>query len=140
MTNIIKHRGIVENISGNHVRVRILQVSACAACHAKGYCSSSDSKEKIVDIDHPGGTFEVGEEVMIYGTTSMGMKAVLLAFVLPFLILISVLFILMNVTHNDELLSAAGAIAALIPYYLVIYLFRNKLKKNFTFTIKPINN
>lgn len=140
MTNIIKHRGVVENISGNHIRVRITQASACAACHAKGYCSSSDSKEKIVDVVHPGGAFTVGEEVMIYGTTSMGMQAVFLAFVLPFLILISVLFILMKTTQNDELLSAAGALAALVPYYVLIYLFRNRLKKNFTFTIKPTNS
>lgn len=138
MTNIIKHRGVVESIQGTHVRVRILQTSACSACNAKGYCSSSESKEKIVDIYHVVHPYEVGEEVMIYGTTSMGMQAVLIAFVLPFLILITVLFTVMSVTGDNELFSSMVALLALVPYYIVVYLFRNKLKKNFSFTLKPL--
>ena len=34
--NTIKHLGIVENIQGSHLSVRIVQTSACAACSAKG--------------------------------------------------------------------------------------------------------
>lgn len=138
MTNIIKHRGIVESTDGTHIRVRIMQTSACSTCNAKGYCSSSDSKEKIVDIYHSASSYEIGEEVMIYGTTSMGMQAVLIAFVIPFVILISALFIMMPLTGSNELLSALTALLSLIPYYIVVYLFRNKLKKNFSFTLKPI--
>ena len=48
--NTIKHLGIVENIQGSHLSVRIVQTSACAACSAKGHCSSADSKDKIIDI------------------------------------------------------------------------------------------
>lgn len=46
MADIIKHQGIVENINGSHVMVRIVQTSACAACSAKGHCASADTKEK----------------------------------------------------------------------------------------------
>lgn len=138
MTNIIKHRGVVENINGAHIRVRIMQTSACSTCNAKGYCSSSDSKEKIIDLYDSDQSFEVGEEVMIYGTASMGLQAVLIAFVIPFIILISVLFILMAETNNNEPVAALGALAALIPYYILVYFFRDRLKKNFTFTLKPL--
>ena len=48
--NTIKHLGIVENIQGSHLSVRIVQTSACAACSAKGHCSSADSKDKVIDI------------------------------------------------------------------------------------------
>ena len=48
--NTIKHLGIVENIQGSHLSVRIVQTSACAACSVKGHCSSADSKDKIIDI------------------------------------------------------------------------------------------
>ena len=44
--NTIKHLGIVENIQGSHLSVRIVQTSACAACSAKGHCSSADSRTK----------------------------------------------------------------------------------------------
>ena len=73
MTDIIKHRGIVENIEGSHVRVRIVQTSACSACSVKGHCNASESKEKLIDVfDMKASSYRIGEEVMIYGTTSIG--------------------------------------------------------------------
>ena len=39
MADSIKHQGIVENISGAHLQVRIVQTSACAACSIKGHCT-----------------------------------------------------------------------------------------------------
>ena len=99
MTDIIKHRGIVENIEGSHVRVRIVQTSACSACSVKGHCNASESKEKLIDVfDMKASSYRIGEEVMIYGTTSMGMQAVLLAFGIPFLVLLITLFISMRLT------------------------------------------
>ena len=75
--NTIKHLGIVENIQGSHLSVRIVQTSACAACSAKGHCSSADSKDKIIDIiDTAASSYQVGEKVMVVGETSMGMMAV----------------------------------------------------------------
>ena len=71
--NTIKHLGIVENIQGSHLSVRIVQTSACAACSAKGHCSSADSKDKIIDIiDTAASSYQVGEKVMVVGETSMG--------------------------------------------------------------------
>ena len=67
MTDIIKHRGIVENIEGSHVRVRIVQTSACSACSVKGHCNASESKEKLIDVfDMKASSYRIGEEVMIY--------------------------------------------------------------------------
>ena len=61
--NTIKHLGIVENIQGSHLSVRIVQTSACAACSAKGHCSSADSKDKIIDItDVTAASYQVRSE------------------------------------------------------------------------------
>lgn len=141
MTDIIKHRGIVENIEGSHVRVRIVQTSACSACSVKGHCNASESKEKLIDVfDMKASSYRIGEEVMIYGTTSMGMQAVLLAFGIPFLVLLITLFISMRLTGGNELRSALVALSALLPYYLIIHVCRNKLSKKFSFTLEPIKN
>lgn len=138
MANIIQHQGIVENINDSQIRVRIVQASACAACSAKGHCGSADSKDKIVDVTDDTHSYKVGDEVMVIGQTSMGMQAVLIAFVIPFIILISVLFIAITLTGGNEALSSIISLAMLIPYYILIWLSRKKLKKNFSFTIKPI--
>ena len=136
--NTIKHLGIVENIQGSHLSVRIVQTSACAACSAKGHCSSADSKDKIIDIiDTAASSYQVG--VMVVGETSMGMMAVSLAFVLPFVLLIFSLFLLMAWIEN-ELYAALLSLAVLAPYYFVLWLNKTRLKQKFSFTIKPINN
>ena len=138
--NTIKHLGVVENIQGSHLSVRIVQTSACAACSAKGHCSSADSKDKIIDvIDTAASSYRVGEKVMVIGETSMGMMAVVLAFIIPFILLIFSLFLFMALMEN-ELYSALLSLAILIPYYFILWLNKTRLKQKFSFTIKPINN
>ena len=136
MADKIKHRGIVEKIEGSHVVVRIVQTSACAACNAKGLCNASESKEKQIDVYEVNASYQIGEEVILCGSTSMGMRAVVLAFGVPVLILLAALFITMQVTDDDALLSSIIALVAVIPYYLIIYLMRNKLNKTFSFVIE----
>ena len=138
--NTIKHLGIVENIQGSHLSVRIVQTSACAACSVKGHCSSADSKDKIIDIiDTAAASYQVGENVMVVGETSMGMQAVALAFIIPFVLLIFTLFLFMALIEN-ELYAALLSLAVLVPYYYILWLNKTRLKQKFSFTVKPINN
>ena len=138
--NTIKHLGIVENIQGSHLSVRIVQTSACAACSVKGHCSSAESKDKIIDIiDTAAASYQVGENVMVVGETSMGMQAVALAFIIPFVLLIFTLFLFMALIEN-ELYAALLSLAVLVPYYYILWLNKTRLKQKFSFTIKPINN
>ena len=136
MADIIKHRGIVEKVEGSHVVVRIVQTSACASCSAKGLCNASESKEKQVDVYEVNASYRIGEEVVLVGSTSMGMRAVALAFGGPVLLLILALFVAMRVTDGDALVSSLVALLAVIPYYLVIYFMKDKLNKTFSFTIE----
>ena len=136
MADIIKHRGIVEKVEGIHVIVRIVQTSACASCSAKGLCNASESKEKQIDVYESNPSYRIGEEVVLCGSTSMGMRAVGLAFGVPLLILIAALFVTMRVTDGDALLSAVVALLAVVPYYLFVFLMKDKLDKTFTFVIE----
>lgn len=140
MTDIIKHRGIVENINGSHIQVRIVQTSACSACSVKGHCNASESKDKLIDVyENHSAEYYIGQNVMVHGTTSMGMQAVLLAFGVPFLVLFIALYATLQIT-GDELTAALAGLLALFPYYLIIYMCRGKLSRKFFFTIEPINN
>lgn len=136
MADIIKHRGIVVKTDGPHVVVRIVQTSACAACTAKGMCNASESKEKQIDVYEPGASYRIGEEVVLCGSTSMGMRAVGLAFGVPVLILMAALFVTMQVTDGDALLSALVALLAIIPYYIGLYLMKDRMNRTFSFVIE----
>ena len=136
MADIIKHRGIVEKVDGTHITVRIVQTSACAACSAKGLCNASESKEKQIDVYEANPSYQIGEEVVLCGTTSMGMRAVLLAFGVPLLIVMIALGVSMKMTDDNALFSSFIALLSVIPYYIVIYFMKDKLNKTFSFTIE----
>ena len=73
MANTIKHQGIVENINGSHLQVRIIQTSACASCSVKGHCTSADTKEKLVDVaDANAASYQPGDRVWVTGELSNG--------------------------------------------------------------------
>lgn len=136
MTDIIKHRGRVEKVEGSHVVVRIVQTSACSACSIKGHCNASESKEKLIDVFEVNASYQIGEEVVLLGTTSMGMLAVLLAFGVPLVILIVALGVTMHLTDGNALVSSLVGLLSIVPYYFAIHFNKDKLKKTFSFTIE----
>ncbi len=139
--DIIRHKGVVVDVTEHHVKVKIVQTSACAACSVKGHCNAAESKEKIVDVyDILANSYFVGDEVQLCGTTSMSFLAMLLAFGIPFAVVLSVLAIFLTATDGNELISAIASLLGLGPYYLILYLCRNKIKKEFNFIIEPVDD
>ena len=136
MTDIIKHRGRVEKVEGSHVVVRIVQTSACSACSIKGHCNASESKEKLIDVYEVNASYQIGEEVVLLGTTSMGMQAGLLAVGVPLVILIVGLGVTMHLTDGNALVSSLVGLLSIVPYYFAIHFSKDKLKKTFSFTIE----
>jgi sigma-E factor negative regulatory protein RseC len=135
MKSIIHHCGVVEKITGHSVYVKIVQQSACAGCHAKSMCMAADSKEKVIEIPDSSGLYYVNDPVIVCGQSSMGMQAVLLAFVLPLLLVVTTIVFGTYNKWNDGL-NALSGLLVLLPYYGILYLFRDKLKKKFIFTLK----
>ena len=139
MSNKITHKGKVKQIDNTRILVQIMQTSACSACEAKSLCHSAESKEKMIEV-HAADTadFEVGQEVMLVGTLSQGLKAVVYAYVIPLILMLAVLFLSLF-RGMDEALAALLSVGVLIPYYLIIYLMRHHLTRKFSFTLKHIN-
>ena len=139
MDNSIEHNGIVEKIENDIVYVRILQKSACSGCHAKGICSASEMKVKTIEVPCSDSSWKIGEEVEIIGKASMGMKAVLLAFVIPLLAMLAAI-IIGTLTGLEDSGSAMLALAILTTYYIILYINRGKLKNKFVFQLKEKHN
>ena len=117
----------------------ILQQSACSSCHAKGACTAADSKEKMVDVSDFTGKYKVNDLVTVVGQKSMGYKAVWWAFVIPIIIVVSLLVVSISVWRFGDMEAAMAAIVSLVPYYGLLYLLRNKMANSFKFTIKNNN-
>jgi sigma-E factor negative regulatory protein RseC len=130
----ISHQGIVKEKTGKSVFVSIISVSACSECHKENLCSISGNKEKIVEIT---GDYDVmpGDAVTVLMKQSMGHAAVVLGYFLPFILVIATLVILFSFKIS-ELFAGLISLAILAPYYYILFLFRRKINKKFTFTLK----
>jgi len=128
----IEHNGVIESISGNNIRVHIIQVAACSACKAKSLCSSSESKDKYIDVyDRLSDRWTVGQEVRVCGSLSMGKMAVRLAFGIPVLIMVISLLVGKLTLNLSDGWSVLLMFLLTGIYFLIMYLLRDKISKKF---------
>ena len=137
MKGYIEHSGVIESIMGTHIRVQIVQAAACSGCKAKSLCTSSEMKEKCIDVyDSNPERWAVGEAVNVRGTLSMGKSAVRIAFGGPILIIVFVLIVSKLSLHLSDGWSVLLAFGAVGIYSLVLYLLRDMLSKKFVMWIE----
>lgn len=138
MSESIRHKGIVRQISGEVVRVNIIAESACASCHAKGICGLADMQEKTIEIKQSHEAYHAGEEVDVVMKESLGMKALFYSYMLPFIILLTVL-IVMTALGINELQAGLFSLPVLFPYYLLLFFFRKRLERVFHFSLEKLS-
>lgn len=134
--SIIKHPGIVTKVTEQNIFVQINVASACAQCHAQGMCkvlSSSNKTIKFNASDYP--DIKVGQQVNILMRKELGFKALVLGYIFPAILLIISIFVSFYFFRND-LYASIAALAVLLLYYLILSTQKNKLKKNFSFTLE----
>ena len=136
MSNKIKHAGVVDGVEGECVRVRILQSSACSACKVAAHCNASETKEKIIDVmDAYASHYQKGDQVMVVADTAVGFRASLYGYLLPLILMVVTLVGVLAATHSEGL-AALSALGILMPYYVLLFLMRNKLRNRLSFTLE----
>lgn len=134
--NKIKHTGIVDGVEGECVKVRILQASACSACKVAAHCNASEMKEKMVEIRMAdAASYQKGDSVVVVADASVGYRASLYGYLLPLVAMVATLIAVLATTHSEGM-AAVSALGILIPYYVVLYLMRNKLRNRFSFKLE----
>ena len=137
--DVVTHEGFVQSIDGEKVVVKMTVSSACAGCHARHLCSSLDTRYKQVEAENvyrlP---LEVGEKVTVVLQEKLAMKAVILCFLIP-LIVMMVMFVLLNNLTSSELVASLGSLGSVALYYFIVWLFRGKIARNYSFIVtKPL--
>ena len=136
MSNKIKHAGVVDAVEGECVRVRILQSSACSACKVAAHCNASETKEKVIDVmDADASHYQKGDQVMVVADTAVGFRASLYGYLLPLILMVVTLVGVLAATHSEGL-AALSALGILMPYYVLLFLMRNKLRNRLSFTLE----
>lgn len=133
---LVKHQGVISDIDNENIRVSIIAQSACASCHAKGFCSAADMQEKFIDVKNIGNIDQkVGDFVTITMKRKLGNRAVFFGYFLPFIILMITLVGALNY-FDDEGIAGLASLAILVPYYFALYMMKDKLKESFEFQLE----
>lgn len=134
----IDHQGVVIEANPSYITVEILNKSACSSCHAKGACTLGDVKAKIVEVENSGSVlFNVGETVNVKLKKTLGFKALWISYLIPLMILMVLLLSLQAVGLSEPVIGLS-IIGAIFFYYLIIWLLRGKLKREFIFVVEKL--
>ena len=141
MEKVIRHDGVIESIGDGHVRVRILQTSACAECKVASRCYTAEAKEKLVDVSTPDAAtrLQPGEHVVVTTCSSMTGRALLIGFGLPLLLMLAVMASALAAGCSEGL-SALLMVGSLVPYYFVVWLCRRRIARQISFRIEDKTN
>ena len=133
----IEHRGVVERVMSHGISVSIVQETACAACAAAALCHSSEKQQKMIDVPVVNAmNYRKGQEVTLVGEIGLGLRATLWAYAFPLVLLMVALMLGTRLTGSEGWGAMIG-LFALVPYYIVLYMLRNKLQRTFSFRVKP---
>ena len=137
MDELIRHEGIVLSTNGTTARIEIVQTSAYSACKARTMCMSAESQQKQMDATmmEP---LQAGDRVEVEVRERLAWKAVLLAYILPFVVMLAIITILDICTGWSEAVIGTLSLCGIALYYLVLSGFRYRLQKKFSFTARKI--
>ena len=129
------HEGEIIGIDNHYVHVKILLNEACQNCRSKKACMVFTARERIIDIKtEQSQSFEIGEKVNVKIATTVGMKAVLYAYVLPVVFLLTSILLGSHYIQKEIIVIAIG-LGILVLYYILLYFLKSKINRTFTFTI-----
>lgn len=135
----IEHEGKIVSMDAQSIEVEIVNKSACATCHAKGVCGASEEQVRIIVIPQTLATatagYQVGDTVKLVLSATMGLKAVILAYGLPLLVLLAAILVL-SAIGLKQLYVGLLALAAVALYYIIFAIFKDKIDKEFVFSIE----
>ncbi|MBD5200548.1 MAG: SoxR reducing system RseC family protein [Bacteroidales bacterium] len=132
----ISHRAVVTAVdaSAAKVSVSIIDAGECDACPAARLCSAANSRDSLTITTQDAASFRPGENVEIRGTEQMHRKAIFLATLFPCIILVAVMAAVFILTGSQGIAAVTG-LAAMLLFFLILFLCRNKIAHEFQFQI-----
>ncbi|MDR2086667.1 MAG: SoxR reducing system RseC family protein [Dysgonamonadaceae bacterium] len=128
-------QGTITAVQDGILSVLINNENACAGCGSRKSCGMAGAQEKQIQVPYTSGNYKTGDKVCLASKASMGLAAVFVAFVLPLILIMAVLF-LASLAGRGETFMALTVLLTMTGYYLSLYFFRDKLKQKFTFIIQ----
>lgn len=136
--NEISHEGTVVSIGDGHMQVSITRQSACEACKVATHCIAAEGKPMTVDIANADvANYTVGERVRIVETKQVAVRALVMAFVIPLVIMVATLAIVTALTGNEGL-GALASLAVLVVCFLCMRMISGRIEHQLQFRVTKL--
>ena len=132
---VVTRPGVVVNVQSTTAEIQVVRSEACGSCTLRRVCAPGAEVTQIVTAHTPE-RLRPGMQVEISMEERWVVLGTVFAFVLPFLVVVSVFFGIRPSVAREEY-AGIGAIAALVPYYLLLYGARNRFARFVTFFARP---
>ena len=98
---------------------------------------SSESQQKYIDavMLEP---MKTGDRVEVEVREQLAWKAILLAYILPFVVMMAVIAVLDYATDWSEAIIGTLSLCAIALYYIGLSVFKYRLQKQFTFSARRV--
>jgi len=132
--NTITHEGIIEQITDEDLSVRLTRLPACGECHAKSLCSipGADTSQMVIPGRHS--DLSRGDRVYVSIAQSQGFKAMLVGYFVPFVV-VAITLTALSILHVREWVAGLISLGTLIPYFILIKVFRKRIESTLTFKV-----
>ena len=97
--------------------------------------SESQTKEMDVIMLEP---MKIGDKVEVEVRERLAWKAVLLAYILPFIVMMGLIAVLDFATEWSEAVIGTLSLCGIALYYIGLSFFKDRLQKQFTFTARKL--
>ncbi len=136
LSNDIIHSGFVSEVKPGHVKVSLFRSEACGGCQMKDYCGGDQDERQDFEVTASG--YQVGDEVQLQMSTTTGLKAVVLAYLVPFGVLLVTLILGLQLGLSE---TQAGLISLLVTaaYYGLLKLKSDLIKDHFSIQIQKLH-
>lgn len=139
LSNLITHTGVIGRIDNT---TRSIGVSIndnkenCSSCPVIAVCSAGKNSNIIEITVDDISQFRVGQTVNVTATEKMHKRAITLLTFLPCVALIATMVAIFLILH-DELIAVLSGLGMTVAFFLILFIFRNRIAKDYNFIITP---
>lgn len=130
----IIHNGVIQAVKDGVAYVSFKQDGGCGGCAARSACDVTEHADRELKVPLDGRQVTGGERVLIYISPTNGLRAVLLSYVFPLVLILVVLIVTIELGISEPM-AGILAIGSLLPYFLTLKVFSRRIKNNISFEV-----
>lgn len=127
-------KGTIQGYHDGKWLVALQSPDGCAVCH-KGLCSSDE--ERVVEVSCMHQAFFVGQPVWVKVKHTTGLRAIMIFYGIPVLLMLATLVTLTSVGFGEGV-AGITALLLLLPFYLVLHATRRWWSAGITLALDKV--